>query len=101
MATTDAIFALSDIAPTTASLATVTSSAEISLGGGSLWAFVGSQDMHIRYGTAGMAASSASYFRIPANVLFTLEMNRNVTHVRVFNSSGSTGTYHLVPLLRN
>lgn len=101
MALTDQILALSDVAPTTASLATVTSTAEISLGGGSVWAYNATQDTHIRYGVTGMGASSASYFRIPANVMFTLIMPRNCTHIRIFNSSGSSANYYLVPATRN
>lgn len=101
MATLQAIFALSDKAPTTGTINTVTSSAEIAVGAGSLNAFVCDQDAHIRVGDTGLAAADNTYFRIPANVIFALEMNRNHGFIRIFNPSGSTARYHIVQMYRS
>jgi hypothetical protein len=100
MATMDAIFDLSDVVPTTATLGATTSSAEINLGAGTVNAFVATADSHIRVGVTGMGASSASYFRIPANTVFILTLNRNTGFIRVYNPSAGNSTYHIVPLVR-
>lgn len=100
MALMDAIFALTDVAPTTASLNATTSTAEISLGADTLWQFVATQNMHIRVGTTGMGAASASYTLIPANTLYFLYMNRNLTHIRIFNNGSVAGNYFLTPMYK-
>lgn len=101
MAVMDAVFSFTDVAPTTATLATGASSAEIELGAGSLWAYVADTVSYIRFGVTGMGAASASYFRIPANTMLTISMNRNLTHIRIFNNSGGNCIYHIVPLYRS
>jgi hypothetical protein len=97
----DAIYPLGDAAPTTATLGATTSSAEINLGAGSLNAFVATTDMHIRIGDTGMGAASASFFRIPANTVFILQMQRSHSFIRIFNPSAGNGVYHIVALSRN
>jgi hypothetical protein len=100
MASISTIHAMSEEAPVTATLGATTSSAELVLGAGSLWGFVATTDMHIRVGPTGLGAATAAYFRIPANILFTLELNRNHPSIRIFNPTAGNGVYHLVKLFR-
>ena len=95
MALQDAIFSLGPDAPLTAAVAATTSTAEIQLGSNSLSIIVATGDMHIAFGTAGMAASSASYFRIPANMVFHCLMPRNCDRIRLYNPGGGSITYHI------
>lgn len=85
-------------ADVTATLATVTSSAEIVLGLNTLFAINATGDVHIRFGNAGMPAASTADFRIPGGVVATYPLNRNHDRIRIFNPSAGNTTYWIQPL---
>jgi hypothetical protein len=102
MAIMDAVFALDAGAPTTASLAATTSTADIVLGGDSVTLLSATGDIHIRVGYAGqIGASSASYTRIPANTLFWVYLNRGNDRIRLYNPGASSINYCLTPAFKS
>lgn len=100
MATMQAIFTLEDTAPLTGTILTTVSSAEINIGVKTMNAFVCDQDAHIRVGVTGMSAADNTFFRVPANTIFALDMGRTNGFVRIYNPSASTARYHIAPLSR-
>lgn len=81
-----------------ASLATVTSTAEIVLGRYQLFAINASGDINIRFGNSGMPAAAATDYRIPANTIVTYQIPQNYDRLRIFNPTGSSINYWIQPL---
>jgi hypothetical protein len=88
----------STTADVSATLATVTSSAEIVLGRYQLFAINASGDLNIRFGNSGMPAAAATDYRIPANTVVIYQIPQTYDRFRVFNSTGSNVTYWIQPL---
>jgi hypothetical protein len=81
-----------------ATLATVTSSAEIVLGRYQLFAINANGDINIRFGGAGMPAAAATDFRIPNGVVATYQVPVQWDRMRIFNPTGGNVTYWIQPL---
>lgn len=97
MAVFDGIHKLDSSAPTTGTVAAAASSAAIDLKGG-LYLFHCTEKVHLRFGDATVAASSASYTPIPAGTLVKLWLSTRESNVRIFNAGGAVATYHFTKL---
>lgn len=82
-----------DVPVLNASLNTVTSTAEIVLGPNVIFEINSDQDINIAFGVSGMAAASASDWRVPANTVKRYDTGNLRTSIRLFNPSGSTSHY--------
>lgn len=82
----------------TATIATVTSSAEIVLGRYTIFAINANTDLNIRFGNSGMPAASVADFRLPANAIAVYQVPAQWDRLRVFNPSGGNSTYWIQPL---
>lgn len=100
MATYESVF-IPEAKDVTATLATVTATAEILIGINNIFAIQATDDMHIKFGTTGMAAASASNWKIPAGSIFKYDMGRAVDTIRLFNPTGATITYWIQFLSRS
>ena len=84
-----------------ATLATVTATAELVLGGnGRVFSINATGDINIRVGNAGMGAPTAANYRIPANSVATFDLNVGADRIRIFNPTGGTITYYIQFLAR-
>jgi len=72
-----------------------TSSAEISVGFGRIFALNADQDVMIRFGTTGMSAASATNFRIPANSYVQFDLGTQLSHIRLFNNGSVTANWFI------
>jgi hypothetical protein len=81
-----------------ATLATVTSSAEIVLNRYSIFAFNANGDTNIRFGNAGMPAAAATDFRIPSGVIAVYQVPAQWDRMRIFNPTGGNVTYWIQPM---
>jgi hypothetical protein len=81
-----------------ATLATVTASAEIVLGRYQIFAINANGDINIRFGNAGMPAATTADFRIPNGVVATYQVPLNWDRFRIFNPTGGNVTYWIQPL---
>lgn len=99
MAVFSAILGFSGDAGATASLNTVTSTAEIVLGPNAIFAIratsatAGSGDFNLKFGNSGMAAASATDFQFPSNQVFTLQTGDHTDRIRIFNPGAAAITY--------
>jgi hypothetical protein len=98
MALAPGLYAQMDIAPTTASLGATTSTSAISLGSETVHFISATGAYHIKVGTSGLSAASATDFYIPAGVIYTLYLNRNNTHIRIYNPGASAINYFIQPV---
>lgn len=104
MATFSSVFPLSAEAATTASLATVTSTAEIVLGFERKFIIRATSDFNLKLGAASMAAASASDFQFSGAAagsgaaVYTISTNRAQDRIRIFNPTGSSINYWILPL---
>lgn len=88
----------STTADISATLATVTSTAEIILGRYQLFAINASDDINIRFGNSGMPAAAATDFRIPGGILAVYQVPQQWDRLRLFNATANTITYWIQPL---
>lgn len=73
-----------------ASLAAVTSTAQIEIGHNVLLALNADQDITIRWGPTGMGAADDTDFRIPSGTTMVFDMGRDKDYIRLFNRSTTT-----------
>ena len=78
-----------------ATLATVTASAEIVMSESRLFAINATGDINIIFGNAGVKTPTASNFRVPANTTAVYDLGINSDRIRLFNAGGSTITYYI------
>jgi hypothetical protein len=91
MATFDAILIPAQKAPIKiAGLAASTSTVEQAFGVNEIIAINSDQDITIRFGQPGLAASDATFFRIPANTTPVFDLGRAWPSIRLFNLSTTT-----------
>lgn len=88
----------STTADKSATLATVTSTAEIALAAFQYFALNASGDINIRFGQPGMPAAAATDFRIPAGTTVIYPVTKQNPSIRLFNATGGTITYYIQPL---
>ena len=81
-----------------ATLATVTSTAEINMGKYTLFAINATGDLNIRFGQTGMPAASNNDFRIPAGTTAVYRTSQVNGFIRLFNAGGTTISYWIQPL---
>lgn len=93
MATVNSIFVPDSTQDKTATIATVTSTAEIVFWNNAKIVLNATGDVNIRFGATGMGASSASFFRIPGGVVAEYDLGDHNDRIRLFNPGGSTITY--------
>jgi len=84
----------------TATLATVTSTAEIVVGNNRTFVVHASDDVHIKVGTAGMAAASTSNMRLDGGSYTTYDSGSHFDRIRLFNPTANTITYWIQFLAR-
>lgn len=89
----------SDVGTITATLAAGTSSAEISLGPNTIWAFTTDGDIFFKVGVTGMTAPTTANFALWSKSYYTLIMGRGLTHIRIFNNTAGNVNYYLHPLV--
>lgn len=85
---------------TTATLATVTSTAEIVLGNNRVFAITSSDDIRIKFGNSGMAAAAAGDFPVWASSYARYDTGSHQDRIRLFNPTGATITYWIQFLAR-
>lgn len=105
MATPTSIFIPINSTAQSSTINTVSSSAEIlpSTAGAHnvIFSINGNQDLCIAFGNSGMAAATATNFRIPAGVVATFDLSDQYDRIRLYNPSGSTATYWIMQLSRS
>lgn len=113
MATFTAVYPFSAEVATTATLATVTSTAEIVLGFDRMFlitvigAASGAGDFNLRMGTSGMAAASASDMHFSGTLansgspVYTLSTGPSQDRIRIFNPGTASFTYWIQPLTKS
>lgn len=100
MAVFSAILVPSNDAPIkVAALAASTSSAELVMSNNRIFAINADQDITIRFGTSGMAAADATFYRIPANQQTTFDLGGAFDRIRVFNQAAATAANVYIELL--
>jgi hypothetical protein len=89
MAVADHILIPTGASPTKASPAASASTAEILLGGTTIFSIVCTGNCHVKFGTTGMAAAAVTDHFIAANTKEVYNLSRNFTAIRVFNPTGA------------
>lgn len=83
-----------------ASLATVTASAEIVMAKNAVFAINATGDLNIIFGMSGVKTPTASNFRIPSGATAFYDLGDGADRIRLFNATGSTVTYYIQFLTR-
>jgi len=84
-----------------AEILTTATTAAVEIPSGILFAIQASDDVHIVFGLAGVAAPDVASWPIYSGSIQTFQMPVWCTHVRLYNPTGSTVRYHILPLGRN
>ena len=104
MAQVDQLLIFDGKAPTKESVATVTSSAAISVGKGKKIAFsainasLAAAQFHFRGGISTIGAAVATDFGYPPGGPYALQLDREQTHVRFYNPTAGTVDFYVAIL---
>jgi hypothetical protein len=95
MSQSPGIFSADSAQDLTASLAATTSTAEIVLGQGQLFALTATGAICIKFGNSGMSAASGSNFQLPANAIAEYTMGQAQDRMRLYNPGATSITYYI------